>query len=132
MHTKTSRQWITQRESFNYATIVSQNTKMVSRVHKAVKHFRPRLVPHSSYGSICPKDSPEGPPCGLVLHLQPFHSQQSRKAEIRRLQQSLWHPAEDKWDKFCRKNGEALVIEVNRRLPSCLSDLTFQYVPRCG
>lgn len=50
----------------NYICTQAQQMKVINQLRKEVKSIAPRLLSSTSYGTVCPSDSPEGATCGLV------------------------------------------------------------------
>ena len=50
----------------NFIATQAQHMKVINQLRKEVKQIAPRLLPSTSYGTVCPSDSPEGHSCGLV------------------------------------------------------------------
>lgn len=66
---KITRTGISQKfERANYISMIAQYTKVINPLPKHIKRIPPRLIHPTSYGTICPADSPEGESCGLAKH----------------------------------------------------------------
>jgi DNA-directed RNA polymerase II subunit RPB2 len=50
----------------NFVCTQAQQMKVINQLRKEVKQIAPRLLSSTSYGAVCPSDSPEGATCGLV------------------------------------------------------------------
>ena len=57
----------------NQICTLSQQTKVINQLQKEVKQIAPRLLHPTSWGIVCPADSPEGATCGLVKHFSIMH-----------------------------------------------------------
>ena len=53
----------------SYISALGMMTRMNSQFEKTRKTSGPRSLQPSQWGMICPSDTPEGPPCGLVKNL---------------------------------------------------------------